>query len=123
QIALDGKVGEARGSIRICFPFILLEPILPRLSAQHWFAREARLASEEETGRMAGRLQSVTVPVSVELGAMEITLDEVVALQAGDLLLLDRRKGEQHNVYVNGRLKFRGKVGVLAQKRLAVQIT
>ena len=31
-------IGDIRGIINLCFPFLTLEPVVANLTAQHWFA-------------------------------------------------------------------------------------
>ena len=67
-------------------------------------------------------LQSVKLPIRVELGRITITPGEFNQLEPGDILKLDTRPGDELPVFVGNYLKFLGKVGLL-RRRFAVQIT
>lgn len=116
------RVGKASGDIKLCYPFTMLEPVLPQLSARRWLVREARHRSDEERVKVADELAGVTLPLTAELGRARITVGELLALEVGDVIQLDTAKDAPVEVYIRGRRKFRGKPG-RAGRHLAVQVT
>lgn len=115
------EVAEQSGEIKLCLPYTLLEPILPKLSARHWLIKGGSPTPEIQE-ILAGRLADVSLPVSVELGRADVTVGELLNMDVGDIIQLDTPTGGQLDVYVNGRRKFRGRAGK-AGRWLAVQIT
>ena len=83
---------------------------------------------EEEAGditRSAADLEAVfDVPVSVSavLGRAQMEVSELLKLDAGTVLELDRKVGEAIDIYVNNRLVARGEV-VMVEDRLGVTMT
>lgn len=77
-------------------------------------------------GRGAARdldlLGDVSLEVTVQLGAVRLTVRELLALQEGSVLELDRAAGAAVDVMVNGRMVARGDVVVLDDE-LGVRIT
>jgi flagellar motor switch protein FliM len=62
------------------------------------------------------------MPVQVMLGGTEIHIKELVDLNVGDVIRLDRRVQEDLLVCVNGRPKFYCRPGTV-RKNLAVYVT
>lgn len=71
----------------------------------------------EEGGCEADRgidlLGDVDLDVSIELGRTEMLVEDVLRLQSGSVVELDKLAGDPVDVYVNGRLVARGEVLVL----------
>ena len=78
-----------------------------------------------DTTRSAADLEAVfDVPVSVSavLGRAQMEVSELLKLDAGTVLELDRKVGEAIDIYVNNRLVARGEV-VMVEDRLGVTMT
>jgi flagellar motor switch protein FliN/FliY len=85
-------------------------------------AGEARPgASPDAAGGLLDLVSDVPVTVTVEMGSSRMLLREVLQLDAGSVVELDRESGELADVLVNGRLVARGDVTVV-DDRLAVRI-
>ena len=67
-------------------------------------------------------LMDVTVPMSIELGRTQISIDERAKLGRGSVVQLGRRAGEPIDLYVAGRLFAQGEVVVLGDQ-FGVRIT
>jgi len=67
-------------------------------------------------------LYDVPVRVQAVLGRTRLTVDELLGLQPGSLVELDRRAGEPVDLLVNGRLIARGEL-VLIEGALGVTLT
>mgnify|MGYP000535142747 CR=1 FL=1 len=114
------QMGKAEGSLRLCLPYSLLEPVLPYLTARYWMLRQAG-KEEASPERMAENLRPVRVPLSVELGRRRLRMEELLRLKVGDVVVLERGVGEPLEVFVRNRLKFRARPGRLG-RFLAVEI-
>lgn len=115
------KLASQSGEMKICLPYMLLEPVLPMLSARNWMIKDPRRQTAPETERLAKELAEVSLPVSVELGRATITIGEMLDLEVGDIIELDAAAGSPADILVKGRRKFRGKVGRVG-RHLAVQV-
>ena len=75
------------------------------------------VGGSEESGSEADRginlLGDVDLDVSIELGRTEMLVEDVLRLQSGSVVELDKLAGDPVDVYVNGRLVARGEVLVL----------
>jgi flagellar motor switch protein FliM len=122
-ITLETKVGEVEGMTNFCIPYITIEPIIAKLSAQYWYSSIRKGATTENMNIIKKRLDEVTVPVIVEIGSTDVNMSDVVKLSAGDVLKLpDTKTTSDMTVKIGGRTKFRCKPGLVGPK-MAVQVT
>ena len=95
---------------------------------------ELRGVLREEENRPDATLQSganssiiMTIPVDVQiiLGSTEMPVSELMALQKGSTVALNRRIGEPVDVVVNGRKIARGEITVLESDptRFGIRLT
>jgi len=97
-----------------------LDALIGELDPQRWLERGAnrrRIPSE----LVAGLLQSVDVPLSVELGQTKASVRDVLNLEVGDIIRLDAIVEDPLNVRVGGRSRFQARPG-LSGNRLSVQV-
>lgn len=121
-ILIEVKLGEHKGPISLCLPYIMLEPVIGRLSAHNWMASAQRESRPERLSELSSRLSEASVMVSAVLGETELSVGELVDLDLGDVVLLNRRSGEEISVLVGNRPKFKAVPGVL-NDRMALSIT
>jgi flagellar motor switch protein FliM len=121
-ISLSVKIGEASGMINLCLPHVVLEPIMPKLSAHHWFASQKKTRAPEEIRTLEKRVNRVEVPLIAELGTSSISIGEFLNLSLGDVLQLDQDSGSELNIRVGEKVKFTGLPGLI-RGRVAVQVT
>lgn len=85
---------------------------------------DASASSDDET-QSAAELEAVfDVPVNITavLGRTHMEVADLLKLQEGDVVEIDRRVGEAIDIFVNNRLVARGEV-VLVEDRLGVTMT
>ncbi|NMB40930.1 MAG: flagellar motor switch protein FliM [Firmicutes bacterium] len=116
------QIKESQGLINLCFPFITLEKIMPRLTSQFWFRQPHQEASEFQEEHLLKQLNEVDVNLSVVLGRTTITLAEFLQFQEGDIIQLFRQEGDDLDVYIENEHLLKGQPGVLGQN-LALQVT
>jgi flagellar motor switch protein FliM len=121
-ITLETKVGEVEGMMNLCIPYLTIEPIISKLSAQYWYASTRRGTTTENLNILRDRLASVTVTLMAEIGSMDIKVRDVLALRVGDIIRLDSvRVNDPMTVRISDRRKFLCRPGVLGNK-MAVQV-
>ncbi len=121
-VTLETKVGEVEGMMNFCIPYLTIEPIISKLSAQYWYSSVRRGTTTENLNILRERLSTVDVMVVAEIGSMNLTVREVLSLVLGDVIRLpDVRAGDPMVLNVGNRPKFLCKPGVVG-KKLAVQI-
>ena len=94
-ITLETKVGEVEGMMNLCIPYLTIEPIISKLSAQYWYASTRRGTTTENLNILRDRLAAVTVTMMAEIGCMDIKVRDVLALRTGDII----RHDDQTHIY------------------------
>lgn len=122
EINLRIALGDSSGELRLCFPYPLLQPLIPRLAIQRWFTKDGDSEKDAELGEaLRERLAFVEVPVVLEVGRATISVSEFLDLAAGDVIKLDSRYGKDLVVRIGGARKFFARPGVVG-RRLAFQV-
>ncbi len=121
-VTLETKVGDVEGMMNFCIPYLTIEPIISKLSAQYWYSSVRRGATTENLNILRERLSTVEVTVVAEVGSMQLTVREVLALTVGDVVRLPNVRATDPMVLkIGNQPKFLCKPGVVG-KKLAVQI-
>ncbi|MGM0788979.1 MAG: flagellar motor switch protein FliM [Bacillota bacterium] len=120
-ISLNTMIGETSGMINICIPHVVLEPIIPKLSVHYWMQTEKKEREPEELGRLEDSIQKAQVPVSAELGSADISIQDFLMLDLGDVIELNQVIDRPLTIKIGDIPKFTGQPGK-ANKKLAIQI-
>ncbi len=121
-IAFSLVLGDTSGYITLCLPYLMMEPILSKLSAFVWFAGTRRTDAPTAAAKVQARLEEVLVSLVAELGGTSLTLRELLDLGAGDIVQLDRQIQEPLPVLVGEQLTMWARPGV-HRGRVALHIT
>jgi flagellar motor switch protein FliM len=121
-IKFQVKVKEHKGIMTICFPYMVLETIIQKLSTQKWFIANAGGSTPDTRQNLQHRLQGTQVPVIVQIGKLKLSAAQVLGLKAGDVIPMNIGVNSQLDVFVEDKRKFGGRPGIHS-KRKAVMIT
>lgn len=121
-ITFEAKFGENTGPLSLCIPYIVLEPVMSKISAQAMFATQRQSQSSEYRANLTGRVNATNVPFQVVLGETTVSVSDVISLGVGDVLPLGTPVDNELAIMVGERLKFMGRPGMVRNK-MAVQIT
>jgi flagellar motor switch protein FliM len=101
---------RAVGSITSCIPLANLESVKTKLMTT--FSREQ---SEEDISLrriLTENVKNIPAEIKVNLGTAQITAGDIIALEKGDIIQLDKRKDDLLPAYVAGVRKYMGSPGV-----------
>jgi len=122
-ITLQIKIGKVEGLMNICIPYLVLEPVMPKLTTTYWVASSvSKEARPDQIDLLQRKIKNTTVPVIVEMGEVGISVQEFLMLSRGDVLQLDTKVGSDLKLIVGSKAKFLCKPG-LSNKNVAVQIS
>jgi len=116
------KLKEHKGVMSLCFPYMVLEAVVQKLSTQKWFTANSGGSTPETRQNLQSRLRSTGLPVSVQMGTLTLTAAQLMKLKPGDVIPLNKSVSTQLDVFVENKRKFGGRPGVHS-KRKAVMIT
>ena len=121
-VTLETKVGDVEGMMNFCIPYLTIEPIISKLSAQYWYSSVRRGATTENLTILRERLSTIDVSIAAEIGRMDLTMRDVLSLRSGDVIRLKNvQVGDPMVLKVGNRPKFMCKPGLVGNK-LSVQI-
>lgn len=121
-VSLSTKIGEVTGMINFCLPHVVLEPIMPKLSAHYWMNAQKKVREPKEQAVLEKRLKQAKLPIIADLGYSTIHIQEFLQLSAGDVIRLNETVDSPLVVKVGNQPKFNAQPGVLKGK-MAIQIT
>jgi flagellar motor switch protein FliM len=120
-VTLDVRVDDFGAMIQYILPYIALEPILGNFSTKYWFEKTSRVLNVNFQDRIKDQIKSVKMPMRVILGDSFITIRELLDLQVGDVVLLNRKSSDNLDVMVGCSQKFYALPG-LCNDQIAVKI-
>jgi flagellar motor switch protein FliM len=121
-VTLETKVGDVEGMMNFCIPYLTIEPIIPKLSAQYVYSSLRKGTTTENLTILRERLAGIEIALVAEVGSIDITIRDVLALRAVDIIrLADVRTGDPLVLKIGDRRKFLCRPGVVGNKT-AVQV-
>ena len=105
-------IGETVGSMNMCVPLMLLNPILDQISSQASSQRKMSEGMARATrARIIRTVKQASVPVEPILGVVSLLLTDIARLQVGDVVPLDTNHLDPIPVRVGGVTRFLAKPG------------
>lgn len=122
SVVIEIKIHDVTGLLNLCIPYGTVENIASKFNAASWFAAIRKEPLTTNVQAITKQVRVVNLPVVVELGSATLTLQDVMNLQPGDLLVTDRLVKEELDIRIGSLVKFRGRPGIIG-KRMAISIT
>lgn len=121
-LGFEIKIGGRAGTMSLCIPFNVIEPVMGKLLSQGWLAYQRRAAQEDRALEMAQNLGATFVTVTAYLAETTMTMAELSTLQLGDIIQTGKPDGSEIILQVEGKNKFAAKLG-RHKDVLAIKIT
>ena len=122
-ITLQVRIGDTEGIMNICIPYLVLEPIMSKLTTTFWVASSiSKSDSENQMAIIQSKLEKTQVNFVVEVGEVQISIKEFLMLGFGDVLQLGTKVKDDLPCRVGSNAKFYCRPGTFG-KKMAVQIT
>ncbi len=111
-IGFEIKMGNRAGSMSLCIPFNVIEPVMGRLTSQNWF-NYSRSPGDAEQRResMLENLSDAKLKCRSYLAQTSIKMSELVALEIGDVIKTKKEPCDDLIFEIEGKNKFAGKIG------------
>ncbi len=120
-ISLEVRMENASGLMSLCFPYMLLESVINSLSGESWMSSQSTSTAETKS-MMEHEIESLSLPLSAVIGQTKLTIRDLLQLQQGDVLCLDKAKESDLLIQVGGKTKMAGKSGLIGRRK-AIKIT
>lgn len=121
-VAFELKMGNRAGTMSLCIPYNVIEPIMGVLAAQNWFSYQKKGSQDDHIRKLTRNLANARVEARVFLAQTTIKVSELINLQVGDIITTDKDASEDVLMQVEGRNKFLGQLGQYRGSR-ALRIT
>lgn len=121
-VTMNLDIGQREGMMNICIPYLLIEPILEKLSARYWFSTTREELSQNEILEVRKRILDTKVDVKVELGSTVVKVNDICNLQKNDVIKLDDKVDGEAKIRIGSNVKFTGNIGI-SNNRMAIKIT
>lgn len=110
-VGFELKLGNRAGTMSLCIPYNVIEPIMGVLANQNWFSYQKKSGQEDHQRRLNKNVQNAPVDARVLVAQTTIKLSELMGLAVGDLITTDKPIGREILLQVEGKNKFLGHVG------------
>ncbi len=120
-IGFEIRMGQRSGTMSFCIPFNVIEPVMGKLATQGWLAYKRRSTAESRKEELSEQLEHTRVPLRAVLAETDIAVQDLVALQPGDIIQTGKPAKSNLVMEVAGEPKFACKLGRYNNSR-AVQV-
>lgn len=121
-VSLETKLGGVMGMINMCIPYLVLEPIINKLNVHYYYSSTVKQSDPGNIKAIKHRLREAVIPIKVLLGKTVITVADLLELNVGDVVPLERKIDQDLEVIIGSSMKYLAKPGVF-NNRSAIQIT
>nr|OCA01172.1 Flagellar motor switch protein FliM [Leptospira interrogans serovar Copenhageni/Icterohaemorrhagiae] len=104
-ITLETKIGEVEGMTNLCIPYITIEPIINKLSAQYWYSSIRKGELDENRAVIQERLDQVAIPLIAEVGSVDVSINDFMNLSIGDVVKLENTSTRSEMIVKVGEKK------------------
>lgn len=114
------QIGDAKGSMSICLPVALLEPVVEGFGRSTYQADNG--TAPEATAALLKAIAAVRFPVTCDLEGVSVAVADLNSLSVGDVLRINHPIEKTLNVCIADSPKFSGQLASIDGK-LVVQLT
>ena len=109
-------IGQTSGMMNICYPVITIESLLPRLANRDLMLNETT-GRKSRNKELRALLRGAKIELEAILGYAELNMKQVLDLEVGDIIKLNRPADDTVIVKVYGREKFIADFGIRRYRR------
>lgn len=105
-VSLNVKIGDAEGFMNVCLPYFTLEDVMDKLNTKYWFSTMQKDDTVDYEEHIESLIKRIDVPVKAILGRSQVSVNDFLNLQVGDIIRLDARVDSEMEVFVGNIKKF-----------------
>lgn len=121
-VTINLKIGDVEGLMNICLPYTTLEPVMDKLNTKYWFSTMKEKDSNSYEAAIESIIDNALIPMKAVLGTSNISVQDFVNLQLGDIIRLNKKVDDELEVYVGNIKKFKALPGY-SDNKYAVRVT
>lgn len=117
-ISMELRIGESSGMMNLAIPSITVKMLRQKFD-QQWSMRRTE-STDEDRRRILDIINPAQIVVDTQLRGPRLSVEDLLALEEGQVVVFDHPVHRELQVLMNGRPKFRARVGTSGRKRAAV---
>ncbi|MCM1307756.1 MAG: flagellar motor switch protein FliM [Butyrivibrio sp.] len=121
-ISINLKIGDVEGVLNICLPYAVLEPVMDKLNTKYWFSTMQDKDVNTYEDAITSLISKAQIPVKAVLGTSQISVNDFLNLNIGDIIKVDTKVDEELDIFVGNIDKFKALPGS-SNDRYAVRLT
>ncbi len=121
-VTLETRIGEVEGMTNFCIPYITIESIISKLSAQYLYSAIRKAGDTENLELIKTQIFDVNMKVVAKLGTVPLSVKQILNLKKNDMLMLNSKISDDLPLSVGEKHKFNCRPGKVGTK-MGVQIT
>jgi flagellar motor switch protein FliM len=110
-VGFEVKLANRAGTMSLCIPYNVIEPIMGELAAQNWFNVSKTGRTETYSTEISRNLSGAVVTVSGVLAETTITLGDLMQLSVGDLIVTEKAATDPVIVCVEDEVSYVARMG------------
>lgn len=116
-ISFQLKLLQSTGLMTLCYPYMVLESILNKLSAQNWIDATKKKSLERDAQTNADNLMDLKVSINAVLAETDLRIRDFIGMEVGDVLTTDHRITQDIEGFIGNSKKIIGRPGLVGKKR------
>lgn len=116
-IGFELKMTSRAGTMNLCIPYNVIEPLMEELGNQSWFATTRNSRQPDVEKQISRTLNRAGLELEIVLAETTITLHDLLVMAPGDIISTERSASSPAVVAVEGEKKFLADVGQYKQSR------
>ena len=105
-VTMNIKIGDVEGLMNVCLPFFVLEDVMDKLNTKYWFSTMQKEESGAYEEHIESLIKRIDIPVKAVLGKSQVSVNDFINLQVGDIIRLNTDVESEMEVYVGNIKKF-----------------
>ena len=110
-VSFEVKMGSRAGTMSLCIPYNVIEPVIDNLSNQTWAAYKRNKKDNQLRSRLENHLEGAKVEVTTILADTTISVNDLMNLQVGDVILTEKPASAPLSLSIEGKRKYIGQLG------------
>ena len=110
-VGFELKMGNRAGTMSLCIPYNVIEPIMGVLAAQNWFSYQRKGSHDDHLRKLTRNVNSAPVELRAFLAQTTIKVSDLMALSPGDIITTEKAANADALIQIEGKNKFLGQIG------------
>jgi flagellar motor switch protein FliM len=110
-VGFELKMGGRAGTMSLCIPYNVIEPVIEKLSNQSWAAYKRNRRDDQLRKQVGGHLDSAKLTATAVLADTTIKVSDLMKLRVGDIILTEKPAAAPLTLMLGDKRKYIGHLG------------